>query len=137
MLRHRGGASPQLSRSIIEFAYSALMQRWVSPLAVSFAVLAASINAGILIGSTFLSITDVLAALFVPSQAAPTVVAMHDLTMASQFCSRIICLHSGRIQVEAAILPCSDGGLTVTPLRAVAVDEVSGADQRPVAGKSS
>ncbi len=84
------------------------------------------------------------------------VVAMHDLTMASQFCSRMICLHRGRIdadgtpgsvltaerlrrvyQVEAAILPSGDGGLTVTPRKAVAVNEVSEADQRRVAGKLS
>lgn len=84
------------------------------------------------------------------------VVAMHDLTMASQFCSRMICLHQGRIdadgkpasvlteerlrrvyQVEAAILPSSDGGLTVTPQRAVTADAMSGADQQNVPGKSS
>jgi len=65
-------------------------------------------------------------------------VAMHDLTMAAQFCDRMICLHRGQIDadgppaavltedrlrrvyhVDAAITEAGHGGLTVTPLRPV------------------
>ena len=66
----------------MELAYSALMQRRVSMLAISFAVLAVSIIADILIGPAFLKVTDVLAALFTPSQAAPTVaVIVHEIRL--------------------------------------------------------
>ena len=66
----------------MELAYSALMQRRVSMLAISFAVLAVSIIADILIGPAFLKVTDVLAALFVPSDAAPTVaVIVHEIRL--------------------------------------------------------
>ena len=66
----------------MELAYSALTQRRVSMLAISFAVLAVSIIADILIGPAFLKVTDVLAALFIPSQAAPTVaVIVHEIRL--------------------------------------------------------
>ena len=84
------------------------------------------------------------------------VVAMHDLTMASQFCSRMVCLYGGKVdangtprsvlteerlrrvyQVEASILPSSDGGLMVTPLRPATAEDVSEGFQRRVAGNSS
>ena len=66
----------------MELAYSALMQRRVSMLAISFAVLAVSIIADILIGPAFLKVTDVLAALFIPSQAAPTAaVIVHEIRL--------------------------------------------------------
>ncbi len=66
----------------MELAYSELMQRRVSLLAISVAVLTLSIIADILIGPAFLKVTDVLAALFAPSQAAPTVaVIVHEIRL--------------------------------------------------------
>lgn len=76
------------------------------------------------------------------SNGTTIVVAMHDLTMASQFCDRMICLHRGQIDadgtpatvltrdrlrrvyhVDAAISASDHGGLTVTPLRPVSAPD--------------
>ena len=69
-------------------------------------------------------------------------IAMHDLTMASQFCDRMVCLHQGRVDadgppatvlteerlrrvyhVDAVIAHSGHGGLTVTPLKPVSMAE--------------
>lgn len=66
----------------MELAYAALMRRRVGLLAVSSAVLAVSIIADILIGPAFLNVIDVLAALFAPSRAVPTVaVIVHEIRL--------------------------------------------------------